>query len=95
MNAPQSALTPATLAVLRQEAQAAGQAVMLRVQEQFGLDADAILHLLAAHSHQPAFDMAALNVLTVDFGQLNFNEAARRHCLAARDAEAQIGRAHV
>jgi general secretion pathway protein E len=90
VNAPQSALTPATLAVLRQEAHAAGQPVMLRVQEQFGLDADAILHLLAAHSHQPAFDMAALNTLTVDFGQLNFNEAARRHCLAARDTEAQL-----
>ncbi|PKO66952.1 MAG: general secretion pathway protein GspE, partial [Betaproteobacteria bacterium HGW-Betaproteobacteria-17] len=90
MNAPQPALTPATLASLRQQAHAAGQAVMLQVQEQFGLDADATLHLLAAHSHQPAFDMAALNALTVDFGQLNFNEAARRHCLAARDADAQL-----
>jgi general secretion pathway protein E len=90
VNAPQPTLTPATLASLRQQAHAAGQAVMLRVQEQFGLDADATLHLLAAHSHQPAFDMAALNALTVDFGQLNFNEAARRHCLAARDVDAQL-----
>ena len=89
MNAPHPALTPATLASLRQEARAAGQAVMLRMQEQFGLDADATLHLLATHSHQPAFDMAALNALAVDFGKLSFSEAVRRHCLAARDADGQ------
>ena len=87
MNAPQPAFTPATLASLRQEARAAGQAVMRRMQEQFGLDADTTLHLLATHSHQPAFDMAALNALTVDFSKLNFNEAARRHCLIARDPD--------
>ena len=90
MNAPQPALTAATLASLCQEAHAAGQPVMLRLQEQFGLDADATLQLLAAHSRQPAFDMAALNALSADFGQLGFNEAARRHCLAARDADAQL-----
>jgi general secretion pathway protein E len=90
MNASHPALTPVTLASLRQEARAAGQAVMLRVQEQFGLDADATLQLLATQSHQPAFDMAALNALTVDFSKLNFNEAARRHCLAARDTDARL-----
>ncbi len=90
MNAPHPALTPATLASLRQEARAANQAVMLRIQEQFGLNSDATLQLLVAHSHQPAFDMAALNALTVDFSKLGFNEAARRHCLAARDADAQL-----
>ncbi|WP_296825892.1 GspE/PulE family protein [Thiobacillus sp.] len=63
---------------------------MLRLQEQFGLDADATLHLLAAHCRQPAFDMAALNALAVDFGKLGFNEAGRRHCLAAHDAEGQL-----
>ncbi len=90
MNAPLPALSADTLASLRQQARATGQTVMQRVQEQFGLDADATLHLLAAHSHQPAFDMAALNALTVDFSQLSFNEAARRHCLVARDADAQL-----
>jgi general secretion pathway protein E len=90
VNAPQPTLTPATLASLRQDARVAGQAVMLRVQEQFGLDADATLHLLAAHSRQTAFDMAALNALTADFSRLNFSEATRRHCLAARDANAQL-----
>lgn len=90
MNAPHPALTPATLASLHQEARVAGQAVMLRVQEQFGLDADATLHLLATYSHQPAFDMTGLNALAVDFGKLSFNEAARRHCLVARDADAQL-----
>ncbi|MBC2759025.1 GspE/PulE family protein [Thiobacillus sp.] len=90
MNAPHPALTPDTLASLRQAAHAAGQAVMLRLQEQFGLDADATLHLLAAHCRQPAFDMAALNALAVDFGKLGFNEAGRRHCLAAHDAEGQL-----
>ncbi len=90
MNAPLPALSADTLASLRQQARAGGQALMQRVQEQFGLDADATLHLLAAHSRQPAFEMAALNALTVDFSQLNFNEAARRHCLAARDADGQL-----
>ena len=90
MNAPHPALTPATLASLRQEALAAGQTLMLRLQEQFGLEADATLHLLAAHCRQPAFDMAALNARSIDFGKLGFNEAARRHCLAARDANAQL-----
>lgn len=89
MNAPQPALTAAALASLRQEAHAAGQSVILRLQEQFGLDADATLHLLAAHCRQPAFDMAGLNALTADFGKLGFNEAARRHCLAARDGDGQ------
>ena len=90
MNAPHSTLTPDNLAALRNEARAAGQSVAQRVQEQFGLDAEATLNLLAAHSHHPAFDMAALNALTVDFGKMSFNEAARRHCLAARDAEGQL-----
>ncbi|MDP2031428.1 MAG: GspE/PulE family protein [Thiobacillus sp.] len=90
MNAPHATLTPDNLAALRNEARAAGQSVVQRVQEQFGLDAEATLNLLATHSHQPAFDMAALNALTVDFGKLSFNEAARRHCLAARDAEGQL-----
>jgi len=90
VNAPHPALTPDTLASLRQAAHAAGQAVMLRLQEQFGLDADATLHLLAAYCRLPAFDMAALNALAVDFGKLGFNEAGRRHCLVARDAEEQL-----
>jgi general secretion pathway protein E len=63
---------------------------MLRVQEQFGLEADSALRTLATHGRLPAFDMASLNALTPDFGKLNFNEAARRHCLAARDADAQL-----
>ena len=90
MNAPHPALSADTLASLRQQARATNQTVMQRMQEQFGLDADATLHLLAAHSHQPAFDMATLNTLTVDFSKLNFNEAARRHCLIARDADDQL-----
>lgn len=90
MNAPLPALTSAGLAALRNEARATGQPVIQHLQEQFGLEADASLHLLAAHSHHPAFDMAALNALTVDFGKLSFNEAARRACLAARDADAQL-----
>ena len=90
MNAALPTLTAETLASLRQQARTTGQTVMQRVQEQFGLDADSTLHLLATHSHQPAFEMAALNALTVDFSQLDFNEAARRHCLVARDADAQL-----
>ncbi|MDP1924317.1 MAG: GspE/PulE family protein [Thiobacillus sp.] len=90
MNAALPTLSAETLASLRQEARTTGQTVMQRMQEQFGLDADATLHLLAGHSHQPAFGMAALNELTADFSQLSFNEAARRHCLAARDADAQL-----
>ncbi|MHB1053613.1 MAG: GspE/PulE family protein [Thiobacillus sp.] len=90
MNAPLPALTSASLAALRSEARAAGQSVVQRVQEQFGLDAEATLNLLAVHSHQPAFDMTALNALTVDFGKMSFNEAARRHCLAAHDIEGQL-----
>ncbi|MDA8129053.1 MAG: GspE/PulE family protein [Betaproteobacteria bacterium] len=90
MNAPYPEVAPAILATLHREARIAGQAVMLRVQEQFGLDAGAALRILAEHSRQPAFDMAALNALTADFGKLTFNEAARRHCLAARDAGGQL-----
>jgi len=90
VNAPHPALSADTLASLRQQARATNQTVMQRVQEQFGLDAAATLHLLATHSHQPAFDMTALNELTVDFSKLNFNEAARRHCLVARDIDNQL-----
>jgi len=90
VNAPHPALSADTLASLRQQARTTNQTVMQRVQEQFGLDADSTLHLLATHSHQPAFDMAALNALTVDFSKLNFNEAARRHCLIARDTDDQL-----
>ncbi len=90
MNAPHPALSADTLASLRQQALAAGQSVMVRVQEQFGLDADTALHTLAAQGRLPAFDMAALNALAVDFSKLNFNEAARRHCLAARDGNAHL-----
>ena len=87
MNAPHPALSADTLAGLRREALAADQPPMLRLQEQFGLDAEAALHTLAAHGRLPAFDMAALNELTPDFGHLTFGEATRRHCLAARDPD--------
>jgi general secretion pathway protein E len=90
VNAPHPVLTSDTLASLRQEARAASQSVMLRVQEKFSLDADATLNLLAAHSHLPAFDMTALNALNVDFGKMPFNECARRHCLTARDTNGQL-----
>ena len=90
MNAPLTALNSETLASLRQEARAASQSVMLRVQEKLGLDADAALNLLALHSRLPEFDMTALNALTVDFAKLDFNEAARRHCVVGRDAEGQL-----
>ena len=90
MNAPDTMLSPAALASLRQEARAAGQPVMLRIQEQFGLDDDAVLQMLAAQSQLPAFDMTALNALAVDFGQMAFSDAVRRHCLAAHDADAQL-----
>ena len=90
MNAPHPALNADTLASLRQQARASGQAVMLRLQEQFGLPPDVALFTLAELGKLPAFDMTALNALTVDFAQLSFNEAARRHCLVARDADAQL-----
>lgn len=90
MNAALPALAPAVLAELRSEAAAAGQGVMLSLQERFAVDAATALHLLALHSRLPAFDMAALNALTVDFDRLDFNEAARRHCVAARDAGGQL-----
>ncbi|WP_310447571.1 GspE/PulE family protein [Thiobacillus sp.] len=90
MNAALPTLSAETLVSLREQARAASQPLMQRVQEQFGLAADDALHLLATHSHQPAFEMSALNALTVDFSQLGFNEASRRHCLVARDADAQL-----
>ena len=90
MNAALPTLSADTLASLRMEARTTGQTLMQRMQDQFGLDADAALHLLAAHSHQQAFEMTALNDLTADFSLLGFNEAARRHCLVARDADGQL-----
>ncbi|MHB1352387.1 MAG: GspE/PulE family protein [Thiobacillus sp.] len=90
MNAPLPAFTAELLATLRQEAHAANQSVTLRVQEKFGLDADATVALLATHSRLPAFDMAALNALVVDFDTFDFNEAARRHCLVGRDEADQL-----
>jgi len=90
VNAPLNTLSAESLAQLRQEALAASQSVMQRAQEKLGLDADATLNLLALHSRLPAFDMAALNALSVDFGRLDFNEAARRHCLAGHDADGQL-----
>ncbi|MEQ1663705.1 MAG: GspE/PulE family protein [Thiobacillus sp.] len=90
MSALPATLTPASLASLRADARAAGQPVMQRVQEQFNVNASDSLQWLATHSHQPAFDMAALNALKVDFTRLHFNEAARRHCVAARDDADQL-----
>ena len=77
-------------ATLRGEAIAANQSVVLRAQEKLGLDADAALRLVALYSRLPAFDMAALNALEIDFGRLDFNESARRHCIAGRDAEHRL-----
>ena len=90
MNAASPVLAPEALANLRREARAAGQALLPRLQEQFGLDADAALAALAAHARLPAFDMAALNALSPDFARLGFGEASRRHCLAARDADDRV-----
>ncbi len=90
MNAPQPPLSAEALVGLRRDAQAAGQSIVLRVQEQFGLDPDAAVRMVAAQTRLPAFDMAALNAVSPDFSHLSFNEAARRHCLAARDQDAKL-----
>lgn len=90
MNAASPVFSPDALADLRRETRAAGQALLPRLQEQFGLDADAALVALAAHVRLPAFDMAALHALTPDFSCLGFGEATRRHCLLARDADQRI-----
>ncbi len=90
MNAPLPALSAESLADLRREARAAGQMLLPHLQERFGFDADAALRALASHVRLPAFDMAALHALEPDFSRLGFGEAARRHCLLARDAEARL-----
>ena len=90
MNAPQPPLSAEALVGLRRDAQAAGQSIVLRVQEQFGLDPDAAVRMVAAQPRLPAFDMAALNAVSPDFSHLSFNEAARRHCLAARDQDRRV-----
>jgi general secretion pathway protein E len=90
VNAPLPALSAESLADLRREARAAGQMLLPRLQERFGLDADAALRALASHVRLPAFDMAALHALTPDFSGLGFGEAARRHCLVARDADQRV-----
>ena len=78
--APQSlqplALDAAAILTLRQEARAADQPVALRIQEKIGLSPEATLQTLASQSQLPAFDMAALNALNVDFSGLSFNEVA-------------------
>lgn len=93
-DAPQSlqplALDAAAIQILRQEARAAEQPVTLRIQEKIGLSPEATLQTLAAQSQLPAFDMAALNALSVDFSGLSFNEAARRHCLVGTDGGGQV-----
>ncbi|MHB8915907.1 MAG: GspE/PulE family protein [Thiobacillus sp.] len=92
--APQSlqplALDAAAIQILRQEARAAEQPVTLRIQEKIGLGPEATLQTLAVQSQLPAFDMAALNALNVDFGGLSFNESARRHCLVGTDGSSQL-----
>ncbi|MFN3716932.1 MAG: GspE/PulE family protein [Thiobacillus sp.] len=90
MNAPLPVLSADTLAALRRETQAAGAQLLPRIQEQFGLDAEGALQTLAAHARVPAFDMARLNALHADFSRLDFGEAARRHCLAARDEDDRL-----
>jgi len=85
VNAALPVLADDTLAALRREALAVGQMLLPRLQDQFGLTADAALAALAAHVRLPAFDMAALNALAPDFSRLAFSEAARRHCLVAQD----------
>ncbi|MBT9567755.1 MAG: type II/IV secretion system protein [Thiobacillus sp.] len=90
MNAPQAALNAETWAALRLEASAANQSIVLRVQEKLGLDPDAALDLVALRSRLPAFDMNALNSLTVEFDRFDFNEAARRHCIVGHDAGGRL-----
>ena len=80
----------AALQVLRQEARTAGQPVVLRIQEKMAWSPEATLHTLAAQSQLPAFEMNELNALALDFSQLSFNEAARRHCVAGRDSQSQL-----
>ena len=79
-----------TLQVLRQEARAAGQSVVTRIQEKMGISPEVTLLTLAAQNQLPAFGMTALNALTVDFSRLSFNEAARRHCLVGTDSHGQL-----
>jgi len=79
-----------TLQVLRQEARAAGQPVVMRIQEKMGICPEVTLLTLAAQNHLPALGMTALNALTVDFSRLSFNEAARRHCLVGTDSHEQL-----
>jgi general secretion pathway protein E len=75
---------------MRDEALRAGQPVMLRMQEKLGIGRAEALSLLASQCGYPAFEMAALNGLIPDFERLSFQEAARRHCLAASDNSARL-----
>jgi general secretion pathway protein E len=84
---PAPELAPDRIASLRAEAQTSGQAVMLRFQEVAGLTPESALQALAGVCRLPAFDMAALNALDIDFDRIGFNEASRRRCLAARDTD--------
>jgi general secretion pathway protein E len=83
-------LDTATLLALRQEARAAAQPVVLRIQEKMGLSPEATLQTLAAQNQMPAFGMNELNALMIDFSALSFNEAARRHCLVGTDSHGQL-----
>jgi general secretion pathway protein E len=75
---------------LRNEARASAQPVMQRIQEQYDLAPEAVLQTLASQCHLPPFSMSSLNAMTVDFSRLSFNDAARRHCLAATDGDGQL-----
>lgn len=87
MNAALPVLEAGMLAALRRETRASGAQLLPRIQEQFRLEADSALQLLAIQARLPAFDMAGLNSLQIDFSRLGFGEAARRHCLVAQDGE--------
>jgi general secretion pathway protein E len=72
---------------LRAEALAAGQPLWDWLEERLGQSRQNLLGQLAAFAQMPALEMQDLDRLHVDFSKLPFNEAVRRQCLLAQDAQ--------
>ena len=84
------ALSPSRINAARSLALQSRQPLIAVLEEQSGLSPEAFIAEVARAWHYDAIAMADLHALQPDFDTIPYAEAARRECLALRDADNQL-----
>ena len=87
---PVGELTPALIAEARAEAQRLGRRCMEVLEAKLAWPGERLLQALGGMLHYRVLNMAQVRALSPAFDLLSYDEAARRSCVAAREADGAL-----